>query len=77
MRQRGAGGLIVMPLIDEAGQEAVQVAVTWVAANLAVLHQWLGREGGGAASQRALLWRPRKEELFVSVSEVRSGTQGR
>jgi hypothetical protein len=81
VRQEGLGSLSISSMIDESGQDAVQVAVTWVAANLAALHQWLGRagEGGGAQSSRLppLLWRPGEEDLFVSSSEVRSGTQGR
>lgn len=64
-------------MVGEAGQEAVQVAVTWVAANLTALQQWLGTAAEGAASGRPLLWRPGQEELYVSVSEVRAGTEGR
>lgn len=77
LRSKGVGTVEVSPMVGEAGQEAVQVAVTWVAANLTALQQWLGTAAEGVASGRPLLWRPGQEELYVSVSEVRAGTEGR
>lgn len=83
VRQGGVGGLTIPPSIDPTGQEAVQVCVTWVAAHLEALQHWLGGGQGASASSRRhrqhppLLWRPGREFLYVSVSEVRNVTRGR
>lgn len=70
----GAEDVLVTGMLRESSLEAVQDAVTCVAANLPALRRWLGSE---QPCDMQGLWRRGEDNLYVSLSEVREMNSGR
>lgn len=70
----GAEDVVVTCMLRESSLEAVQDALTCVAANLPALRRWLGSDQSCRAQG---LWRRGEENLYVSLSEVRELGSGR